>query len=53
MISKFIRSQWESEELEGVDDERRITSGVSGRRRRSRPTSLAGGLGNHPGVETI
>ena len=23
MISKFIRAQWESEELEGVDDERR------------------------------
>jgi hypothetical protein len=22
MISKFIRAQWESEELEGVDDER-------------------------------
>jgi hypothetical protein len=25
MISKFIRAQWESEELEGVDDERRQT----------------------------
>ena len=23
MISKFIRTQWESEQLEGVDDERR------------------------------
>jgi hypothetical protein len=23
MISQFIRAQWESEELEGVDDERR------------------------------
>jgi hypothetical protein len=25
MIPKFIRAQWESEELEGVDDERRQT----------------------------
>jgi hypothetical protein len=51
-----------SSELEGVDDERRqtleeaaelTTSLVSGRRMRSQPTSLAGGLGNHPRTETI
>ena len=43
MISKFIRAQWESHELECMDDERRqllgqrslITYGVHGRRGRS------------------
>ena len=41
MISKFIRAQWESHELECMDDERRqlleealVTDGVHGRRGR-------------------
>ena len=47
MISTFIRAQWESGELQDVEDVRRrileearslITYGVSGRRRKSRPT---------------
>ena len=60
MISQFIKAQWESPELECMDDERRqileeaalqrssITYGVQGRRRRSRPTILTSGLSNHP-----
>ncbi len=61
MISTFIRAQWESGELEDVDDERRrflrkqrglITFGMSGRWRKNRPTFFASGLGNHPKVET-
>jgi hypothetical protein len=37
----FLRKQWSL-----------ITYGVSGRRRKSRPTRIVGGLGNHPKVET-
>jgi hypothetical protein len=56
-ISKFIRAQWESHELECIDDERDrslkrqqclITYGVFGWRRLSRPTILRSGLSNHP-----
>jgi hypothetical protein len=60
MISTFIRAQWESEEMENVDDERRqileeameLDHIWSGRRRKSRPTRIVSGLGNHPKVET-
>ena len=61
MISQFIRAQWESEELEGMDHERRQILEeaveldhiwVSGRWRRIRSTVLPGGLGNHPRAET-
>ena len=49
MISAFIRAQWESGDLEDVEDEKRriheearslITYGVSRRRRKSRPMLL-------------
>ena len=59
MISKFSRAQWESHELECMDDERRrslkrkrslITHGVCWRWQR-RPTTLKSGLSNHPGAQ--
>jgi hypothetical protein len=61
MISTFIRAQWESGELEDVDDERRQfleeaeeLDHVWGvwRRRKNRPTLFVSGSGNHPKVET-
>jgi hypothetical protein len=60
MISMFIRAQWESEEVEDVDDERRQILEeaaeldhiwVSGRRRKSRPALIIRGLSNHPKEE--
>jgi hypothetical protein len=64
MISKCIRAQWESKEMQNVDDERlqlleeameldHIWGGVSGRRRKSRSTCIESGSGNHLKVEMI
>ena len=60
MISRFIKAQWESGELEDVDDERRQILEEAAELdhiwgvwwRKNRPTFLASGLGNHPKVET-
>jgi hypothetical protein len=58
MISKFIRAQWESKGVENVDDERRqlleeaMELITYGRGKKSRPTCIKNGSGNHLKVGT-
>ncbi len=62
MISKFIRAQWESEEMENGDDERQqfleeameldYIWGVWEGEKESRPTCIKNGSGNHLKVGT-